>query len=181
MESESANGLPSEIMLILLKIGIPLTAIGILCLVLIIPSFLFSKELKAHPGSLILGMCLAEITMYYGYFWMMMLILDRNGEWGVNIFKFISETLGYLSQGIIHPTEGTIFLLSSTFSSTCLEISVWYYAFISLDVVLLLRNPFYSPQRRIILYHFCAVIIPLSLFLPFRVTAAGNLYNLYNL
>ena len=168
-----------DTVLILLKIGCVLSVIGMICLGLVIPSFYLSKELKAHPGSLILGLSYSELIMYYGVFWMYMYVLNIKDEGGYDIFKWVSHTMGYLSYDFILIPPENLFSLTSTFVATCLEISVTYYAVISLDVIFLFRNPFYIPNRRIKILHFFSIIIPLTIFLPLRIYALGNFIYIY--
>ena len=169
-----------DLLIIVLQMGLTSTGIGIICLCAITPSYIYWKELKAHPGSLILGICIAEIAMYYGYFWMMLRILDiLEHPLGFNMYVYIYHLFNYLSGNSLHFTQGTIFTLTTTIASSALEISMFYYAFISIDIVFLLHNPFYSPEWRTILYHIFALLLPLSIFLPFRVTAIGIYIYIY--
>ena len=153
-----------------LELGCALYITGMICLSLIIPSFIFLKELKAHPGSLILAMCFSELIIYYGSFWILLLILELAGESSLNIFHFTSQALIYLSDGLLAPAEETLFKISISLVSAFTEVSFLYYGFISIDVLLLLRNPFYSPHRRTIFYHILAFTIPFLSYIPLRLT-----------
>ena len=156
-----------DLFLRLMKIGSWTTGIGFFSVGLTILTILVSKKLRFHPGWIILGLCFSELYMYYGSFWMMQRMLVDRG--GFDLFLHIGNNIPL---GISPPL---LFEITSCTVSAVLEVSMLYYMFISLDVVFLIRNPFYSPQRRVIMYHVVAIILPFITFLPIRYHDEGNI------
>ena len=164
------------------SVGIILTAIATLCISLAISTFFISKKYRSHPGSLVLGLCFSELFRYYANFWIMEETLaSLTTEQGFNFFERTSCWFKELSFGILDPGENNLYTMTSCISAMCLEIGNIYYMFISVDIFLLLRNPFYSPKRRIFLYHVIAISLPLSIFLPLRILDEGDKYYYPNI
>ena len=157
--------------------GEVLSIIGLICSILIIVSFTFSKELRSHPGEIILLASIVDCVLFYiGFFifhFMTDLIDDLNDQ---NIFSYIANLLNVLTGSIWD--KHSLFELNFALSSTCFEITNIYYLFICLDVILTLRNPFYTPKKRCKIYHMIAFAFPLLVFFPIKLYGYG-IYSLY--
>ena len=154
-----------------------LSLVCMICLFLVIISFLFSKMLRTHSGSLIMMCCISEMLYFYGTCIRVSADLYYHGKLDFNIYKIIIQiyniffTLGFGHMQIHHLNN---FLI--TFVSTMIIISALYYICISVDLILIIRNPLYSPSRRIKIYHFCCLFVPLFFILPIHLVEMSNIY-----
>ena len=141
---------------------------GMLCLLLAIPTFLISKVLRTHPGSLILMCCIVEFFYYYMGFLLMSATLYNFHKIDFDIFGILVPTIHTLTFGIIqlNPNGLQLYIFLTAVAGTSVLILDAYNICLSLDIILIIRNPFYSPSRRVYLYHFCSLIFPLTIIFP---------------
>ena len=140
-----------------------LQMIGMLCLLLAIPTFLISKVLRTHPGSLILMCCIVEFIYYYTGFLVLSATLNHFNKIDFDIIAILIPTINTLTFGIIQLNQKEIYIYLTAVTGTCVFILEAYNICLSLDIILIIRNPLYSPSRRVYLYHFCCIFFPLTI------------------
>ena len=141
---------------------------GMLFLLLAIPTFLI-KELRSHPGSLILACCLLEFSLYYYACFDYIHIFNRHvGKiFPFDLFQFYSDLIHISTARNIHLNENVVRAINHIFIQAILEIINLYYLCLSIDLVLIIRNPFYSPNKRVKIYHCVSLLIPICIMLPY--------------
>ena len=146
--------------------------IAFLSSILIGLTYLFSKGLRVHPGNLILGLSLCNAMCYA--FTIMDNINQIMAIYQSDSFPFYT----FFSHIFYYSTCKRyiyiyIYIYSNTISggilcwlnlSLCNEFfypaSQMYCVIICVDVIFTLRNPFYSPSKRVWIYTLCALFLP---------------------
>ena len=156
------------------------TGLGMICLLLVIPSFSISKMLRSHPGSLVLAISLCETSRYYLVFWILLLHFHQGQTFDYDLLSHSTHLLRLMSFDIFAPSKQNLIFLALYVFFLCLRIMLLYYFFMALDLVLLLRNPFYPPERRKWLYHLVAIGVPLFILLPLSIISSIIYIYIYN-
>ena len=151
----------------LLIVQLIMCILGLSALIIVIPTFLLAKELRSHPGTLIMCICLLEFSLFYYAFFLYFISNDHLKHYkGLNIALFCSRLIDISTFHIIHIDDYDILLfIELVADNIILKMLLMYYEFLSVDVVLVIRNPFYSPARRSKIYHLSAILFPLIAFL----------------
>ena len=134
-------------------------AIGSVSIFFLLLTFLSSKVLRGHPSTLIMGCCITELGFAYS---MMMVYWQAFTVLGIQGFDTF-----YLTYNIIHTCTFGLIQMNDEIIQYLLTIMLWfpwfmthiYYICLSIDIVLIIRNPFYPPQRRAKIYHIAAILI----------------------
>ena len=145
------------------KVTFILNIIGIISLIFLIPTFFISKVLRSHPGKIILYCCITELAFCYSLFIMYLRTFYLLDVISFDIYEYGSIVLNKCTFQIYNFSNENVYF------SYILSFTLWlslfifhiYYTCLSLDLILIIRNPFYPPDRRIKIYHFCAIGIPL--------------------
>ena len=153
-----------------------LQIIGMISLTLIIPTFLISKITRTHPGPLIMVCCFIELSFYYTGFFNYFYLLSTYQYFSFNIYTLFKHWAKIFSFGGISVTEEQIMCYVTAFDSTMLYILDIYNICLCLDILLTIRNPFYSSARRMKYYHIFSILIPLLVFFPNELYSASNIY-----
>ena len=158
-----------------------IVGIGIFLLSLVVPSFTISRMLRSHPGSLILGISICEIIRYYEVFWLLLLLLLKKQDYGdgFDLFAQCAHLIDTLSLGFITLTSGDLVQIALSTLYISLRVMLCYYFFLAIDLILLLRNPFYSPGRRSLLYHLISILVPLCIFFPLYILTSKIYIYIY--
>ena len=143
-----------------------LVIIGCICLLLVLPTFILSKVLRTHPGSLILMCCIFEFLYFYVGFLSISDILYQSDLINFDTFGYLIQTCNTLAFPFFCPTQKILFILLSSVSGTTLLILDCYNICLSLDIILIIKNPLYSPARRVKLYHLFSIVLPLIIVCP---------------
>ena len=153
---------------------------GMISLLLAIPTFLISKVLRAHPGSLILVCCIVEFFYYYMSFLLFAATLNHNQIIDFDVNAIIIPTIRTVTFHILDPNPNgqELYVYFTSLTGTALLILESYNICLSLDILLIIRNPLYSPSRRVKLYHFCSLFFPLAIILPISILM--NLHSSVN-
>ena len=131
--------------------------VSIFCLLL---TFFSSKVLRSHPSNLIMCCCIAELAFTYSIimlYWQAFTILDIEG---LNTFYPTFEIIEICTFGAIRMGDATFAYLFDLMLWFPLITAHIYYTCLSIDIILIIRNPFYPPERRDKKYHFAALTIP---------------------
>ena len=112
-------------------------------------SFLQSPRLRAHPGPLIIMICLTEC---FSCFYEML--------WGLGIPSPIFSLYQMHFGGDIDTNISICFLNNTLYFYFEMSTMIYNIA-LSLDITLVLYNPFYPPRNRLKYYHLAAFLIPL--------------------
>ena len=147
----------------LIEINCIICGLGIFCLLLVIPIFLLSKRLRSHPGSIILASCICELMLYY---FVLVAYIDALNY--TSIYEFCADSLNAFTYEYTHISPQSLIHFSVLTIGTLLQILYFYYFFLSLDLILLIRNPFYSPIKRLRIYHASSLIIPIFIIMPYN-------------
>ena len=147
---------------------------GMICLLIVIPTFLISKTLRSHPGSIILSCCIIEFIYYYGGFICLTYGMYEIDYISFNIYDCFIPAIHYCTFGIISPTINSI---SNYVQMVCGIMIIWleiYYICLSLDIILIIRNPLYSPIKRVKLYHITSISFTLLIIFPLELVTFLN-------
>ena len=143
--------------------------LGILCLVFIIPTFLFWKVLRSHPGTIILTCCLIELAYCYGGLIIGLVNLYYMQLIDFNIIKFYDDLIQIFSFRKLNLTDSYLQIYLHSSYWLMLFMLDLYYICLSIDIILILRNPFYSPVRRLKIYNLFSLSLPILYFLTSKI------------
>ena len=166
-----------ETMLLLVTWAIQL--IGIISLFLVIWTFALSEVLRTHPGSLIMMYCIFEFSFYYLGFIQYSYDLYNKSFTYFNTMEFISNMIFILTFKLLHFSENELYGIIGASCFTLMAIVASYYICLSLDIIFIIRNPLYSPSRRLKLYHFYSIIFPFFTLFPLSIIRNCNYMHIY--
>ena len=151
--------------LIATEIGFYLAIVTIISLAIVILSFLAGKVLRAHPGLLIMAPCTAMLTAFYFLLFFNLQSLSKNsphnGIYYHDPFPPICKLIKFVTFGELNISEQGLMTFYGILAVLLMDIGFLYFVFLSLDMILVIRNPFYSPARRSKYYHIFALALPL--------------------
>ena len=134
--------------------------IGAVSISFLLLTFFSSKVLRGHPSTLIMCCCITELAFAYSMiivYWQAFTVLDIQG---FDTFYFTYDIFHTCTFGLIKMTDNGIEYLLTIMLWFPLFMTHIYYICLSIDIVLLIRNPFYPPERRAKKYHMAAFLIP---------------------
>ena len=145
-----------------IKILIYICLLGIVSVLFMLPTFLISKLLRAHPSKLILYCCIGELAYCYTaillYF---MYIYELSEGASFDLYEMSSYVVTKCTFGVIHMS--TIYITNMLNYINILSIMIVHMCYIclSLDLILIIRNPFYPAHRRMKIYSATSFLLPL--------------------
>ena len=140
----------------------------ILILLFAISLFYSTKVLRYHPGALILSICMAELANTYFYSIFYLYDLDQHRIQRIFIHEFFNYALYAFSLGSLNLSEKYFNDIGYVFMYYSGHILYCYLICFVVDIVLTIKNPFYSPSSRIKIYHISSIVSSTILWLPFE-------------